>query len=96
VIKRLLSKLSIDYGSILGIPNFGSPDADLLNEIISSQGESVYVKHVQGHQDRQQATLSHEAILNVEADQLATKSLGLRSSCSLTLSNQCASLMING
>jgi hypothetical protein len=84
-------------------PNFFyTPDADIIREIlvlisfISNQGETVEVKHIKGHQDRQNRNLSTDALLNVEADTLATSSLRLRREETLDLPNNQATLLIDG
>jgi hypothetical protein len=60
---------------------FYSADADIIREILNiinnlgKNEENVLIKHVKGHQDRGISVLNYDAVLNIEADHIATNAL---------------------
>jgi hypothetical protein len=83
------------------LKDFYSPDADILQEItkirenLANLNVTTKITHVKGHQDRTSNVLSDHAILNIEADKLATKSLKMRKPKLTTTTLANASLIIN-
>lgn len=79
-----------------------STDCDIIREIVfllQHLGKLygfIAIRHIKGHQDRSSKTLSKEAILNVEADRLATRALVMTAKPPLQFPNSTATLLIKG
>jgi hypothetical protein len=94
-----INKFSLQHTCL---KDYYQPDADALQYIINMRRKllqsnvSITVKHIKGHQDRDNTPLTYNASLNVEADKLATKSLKLKKPKIITDTLAKASLFIHG
>jgi hypothetical protein len=78
-----------------------STDADIIHEIMllllkfRQHNENVAIKHIKGHQDRNTTTLSHAALMNIEADRIASTALTIPRSEKVDPIHTNATLYIN-
>jgi hypothetical protein len=86
----------------LTLKQYYGPDMDLVQEILVLMQEvrkcsiTIVLEHIKGHQDRSsQENLSHKAILNIEADRLATAGLSMNETTYKILPNNEAMLFID-
>jgi ribonuclease HI len=62
---------------------------------IKKLGGEVRIKHIKGHQDKQQRPLSYHGFLNQQADQLATLAIKMRSSGRIVTPNTKTKLVLD-